>query len=192
MAHPYKYAGENVDLQGINIFKGRVNVDIIGFAGSEMISSKIDGSLKTWESSIDLLSCSYGLPGIFACLKGACTVHFQDLNAETVRCTTIHNVLANLEQALDRQSRQTESPLTPSRQTLAPVVHFYAGEWEELPMVLSVVRTDASEMPTGMNLTFSEEDFMDHCSSQDGNIMGHESSSRRSRKLFRQQGMGEG
>ncbi|KAK3038378.1 hypothetical protein RJ639_030278 [Escallonia herrerae] len=206
MAHPYKYTGENVDLQGINIFKGRVNVaDIIGFAGSEMISSKIDGSLKTWESSIDLvnilkheirdgqislrgkkvleLSCSYGLPGIFACLKGACTVHFQDLNAETVRCTTIPNVLANLEQARDRQSRQTESPLTPSRQTLAPVVHFYAGEWEELPMVLSVVRTDASEMPTGMNLSFSEEDFMDRCSSQDGSIMGHESSSRRSRKL---------
>uniref|UniRef100_A0A5B7AZ53 Histidine protein methyltransferase 1 n=1 Tax=Davidia involucrata TaxID=16924 RepID=A0A5B7AZ53_DAVIN len=205
-AHPYKYAGENVDLQGLNVFKGRVSVaDIIGFTGSETISSKPDGSLKSWDSSIDLvnvlkheirdgqlsfrgkrvleLSCSYGLPGIFACLKGASMVHFQDINAETIRCSTIPNVLANLEQARDRQSRQPESPLTPSRQTLAPVVHFYAGDWEELPTVLSIVRNDGLEVPTGMSLSFSEEDFMDGCSSQDGSIIGHESSSRRSRKL---------
>ena len=110
-------------------------------------------------------------------------VHFQDHNAETVRCTTIPNVLANLEQARDRQSRQTESPLTPSRQTLAPSVHFYAGDWEELPAVLSVVKNDGYEVTPGMSLSFSEEDFMDGCSSQDGSIIGHESSSRRSRKL---------
>ncbi|GFY81381.1 S-adenosyl-L-methionine-dependent methyltransferases superfamily protein [Actinidia rufa] len=206
MAHPYKYAGENVDLQGLNVFKGRISVaDIIGFAGSEMISSKPDGMLKSWDSSIDLvnilkheirdgqlsfrgkrvleLGCSYGLPGIFACLKGAATVHFQDLNAEMIRCTTIPNVLANLEQARDRQSRQPESPLTPSRQTLAPAVHFYAGDWEELPTVLSVVRNDGFEVPPAPNLSFSEEDFMDVCSSQDGSIVGHESSARRSRKL---------
>lgn len=203
--HPYKYAGETVDLQGINVFKGRVSVaDIIGL---ETISSKPDGTLKSWDSSIDLvnvlkheirdgqlsfrgkrvleLGCSYGLPGIFACLKGANTVHFQDLNAETIRCTIIPNVLANLEQARDRQSRQPESPLTPSRQTLAPSVHFYAGDWEELPTVLSVVRNDGCDVPTvtAMNLSYSEEDFMDGCSSLDGSVLGHESSSRRSRKL---------
>ncbi|KAK9289194.1 hypothetical protein L1049_017668 [Liquidambar formosana] len=205
-AHPYKYAGENVDLQGINVFKGRVSVaDIIGFSGSETIHSKPDGSLKSWDSSIDLvnvlkheirdgqlsfrgkrvleLGCSYGLPGIFACLKGACMVHFQDLNAETIRCTTIPNVLANLEQARDKQSRQPEGPLTPSRQPLAPMVHFYAGDWDELPTVLSVVKNDGLEVTTTMSLSFSEEDFMDGCSSQDGSIIGHESSSRRSRKL---------
>ncbi|KAF3455784.1 hypothetical protein FNV43_RR00426 [Rhamnella rubrinervis] len=205
-SYPYKYAGENVDLQGLNAFKGRVSVaDIIGFNNSEMISTKPDGHLKSWDSSIDLvnvlkheirdgqlsfrgkrvleLGCSYGLPGIFACLKGASMVHFQDLNAETIRCTTIPNVLANLEQARDRQSRQPESPLTPSRQTLAPSVHFYAGDWEELPAVLSVVRNDGLEVTTGMSLSFSEEDFMEGCSSQDGSIMGQESYSRRSRKL---------
>ncbi|KAH7521154.1 hypothetical protein FEM48_Zijuj07G0003100 [Ziziphus jujuba var. spinosa] len=220
-AHPYKYAGENVDLQGLHVFKGRVSVaDIIGFNGSEMICTKPDGYLKSWDSSIDLvnvlkheirdgqlsfrgkhlsgeeiacnaylggkrlhLGSSYGLPGIFACLKGACTVHFQDLNAETIRCTTIPNVLANLEQARERQSRQPESPLTPSRQTLAPSVHFYAGDWEELPTVLSVVRNDGFEVTTGMSQSFSEEDFMEGCSSQDGSIMGQESSLRRSRKL---------
>lgn len=116
-------------------------------------------------------------------MQGASTVHFQDFSAETIRCTTIPNVLANIEQARDRQSRQPESPLTPSRHILAPVVHFYAGEWEELPTVLSVVRNDISEVPTGKSLSLSEEDFMDGCSSQDGSILGLESSLRRSRKL---------
>ncbi|XP_068661461.1 uncharacterized protein [Aristolochia californica] len=204
-AHLYKYVGENVDLQGINIFKGRVSVaDIIGFTSSEIISSKSEGSLKSWESSIDLvnvlkleirdgqlsfrgkkileLGCNYGLPGIFACLKGASTVHFQDINAETLRCTTIPNVLANLEQARDRQSRQIESPLTPSRNSLAPEVHFYAGDWEELHTVLSVVRDGNEVLPGAMRLSFSEEDFNDGCSSQDGSAIGRESA-RRSRKL---------
>jgi len=211
MAHPCRYAGDSVGLQGLNAFKGRISVaDIIGFSGSEMISSKPDGPVKTWDSSIDLvnvlkheirdgqlsfrgkrvleLGCSYGLPGIFACLKGAATVHFQDLNAETIRCTTIPNVLANLEQARDRQIRQPESPLlTPSRQSLTPAVHFYAGDWEELPTVLSAMRSDTEfDVPTATSLSFSEEDFMDACSSQDGSIVGHgSSSSRRSRKLSR-------
>uniref|UniRef100_A0A2P2JXZ7 Histidine protein methyltransferase 1 homolog n=2 Tax=Rhizophora mucronata TaxID=61149 RepID=A0A2P2JXZ7_RHIMU len=206
MAHAYKYAGESLELQAINVFKGIVSVaDIIGFAGSELISSKPDGSLKSLDSSIDLvnvlkheirdgqlsfrgkrvleLSCYYGLPGTFACLKGASIVHFQDLNAETIRCATIPNVLANLEQARERQSQQPESPLTPPRQTLSPSLHFYAGDWEELPTVLSVVRNDTFELTPGMRLSFSEEDFMDGCSSQDGSIVGQEPSSRRSRKL---------
>ncbi|KAK9141306.1 hypothetical protein Scep_010987 [Stephania cephalantha] len=205
-AHPYRYAGENVDVQGLNIFKGKISVsDIIGFTSSELAPSKSEGSLKSWDSSVDLvnvlkneirdgqlsfrgkqvleLSCGHGLPGIFACLKGASTVHFQDLNAEKIRCKTIPNVLANLEEARDRQSRQPESPLTPSRQALAPEVHFYAGDWEELHTVLSVVRKDGGEVTHGMSLSFSEEDFLDGCSSQDGSIIGHESSSRRSRKL---------
>ncbi|XP_047333189.1 uncharacterized protein LOC124936714 [Impatiens glandulifera] len=208
MAHPYKYAGESIDIHGFNVFKGRVSVaDLIGLAGSEITPSKPDGSVKLSESSIDLvnvlkheirdgqlsfrgkrvleLSCSYGLPGIFACLKGAATVHFQDLNAENIRCTTIPNVMANLEQARERQSRQPESPLTPSRQNLTPTVHFFAGGWEELPTVLSVVRNESYEVPTAPSLSFSEEDFMDACSSQDGSIVANESSSRRSRKLSR-------
>ncbi|KAJ7947507.1 Histidine methyltransferase 1 [Quillaja saponaria] len=171
VVNPYKYIVENLDLLGQNVLKGRVSVaDVIGLNGSEMIpAKKPDGYMKSWDSSIDLvsvlkheirdgqmsfrgktvleLSCNYGVPGIFACLKGASTVHFQDLNAETIRCTTIPNVLANLEQARDRQSRQPEIPLTPSRQsTVAPSVHFYAGNWEELPAVLSVVKNDGFEV----------------------------------------------
>lgn len=202
IGYPHRYAGESIDCQGVRLFKGRVSVsDIIG---SELISSKPDASLKSWDSSVDLvnilkheirdgqlsfrgkrvleLSCGYGIPGIYACLKGASTVHFQGLNAETVRCTTIPNVLANLEQARERQSRQSESPLTPSRQTLAPVVHFYAGEWEELTGVLSVVKNNVVEV-SAMNLSFSEEDLMDTYSSHEGSITGQDTSSRRSRRL---------
>lgn len=200
-AHPYKYAGEKVDVQGLDVFKGKVSVaDMIAFSPSEVASTKHDGSLKYWESSITLvnivkneirdgqlsfrgkrvleLGCGSGLAGIFACLKGASIVHFQDTNAETIRCRTMPNVLANLEQARDRQNRPSESPVTPSRQLLAPVVHFYAGEWDELPTILSVVPTTAP--PT--NLSFSEDDFMDGSSSYDGSsIVGQDP--RRSRKL---------
>ncbi|PWA92328.1 hypothetical protein CTI12_AA081030 [Artemisia annua] len=197
--YPSKYVGEGIDWQGVNMFKGRVSVsDIIG---SEMISSKADASLKSMDSSLDLvnilkheirdaqlsfrgkrvleLGCGYGVPGIFACLKGASTVHFQDLNAENIRCTTIPNVLANLEQARDRQSRQPESPLTPSRYIISPAVHFYAGEWEELAGVLSVVKNDIPEVASAMTLSFSEEDFTDTYSSHDGSVTPQDSSSRR-------------
>lgn len=114
-------------------------------------------------------------------------MHFQDQSAETIRCTTIPNVFTSLEQARELQSRQLESPITPSRHALTPSVHFYAGDWEELHTVLSVVRNnDGCEVMTTtgmMNLSYSEEDFMDACSSQDGSIAGHELFSRRSRKL---------
>ncbi|XP_038709951.1 uncharacterized protein LOC120004736 isoform X2 [Tripterygium wilfordii] len=190
-AHSYKHAGDNVELQGLHMFKGRISVaDIIGFGGSEIVPSKPDGPLRSWDSSIDLVNVlkheirdgQLSFRGKRV-LEGACTVHFQDLNAETIRCTTIPNVLGNLEEARDRQSRQPESPLTPSRQTLSPTVQFYAGDWEELPTVLSVVRSDAYEVKTGMKLSFSEEDFMDGCSSQDGSVTGQECPARRSRKL---------
>ncbi|RZS16162.1 hypothetical protein BHM03_00048120 [Ensete ventricosum] len=106
----------------------------------------------------------------------AFTFHFHDLNAETIRCTTMRNVLANLEQARDKQSHQPESPFTPSRQPSTSDVHFYAGNWEELCTILSVVRMDA-------NLSFSEDDYMDGCSSHVGSIIAHETCLRQSTKL---------
>ncbi|KAI4370404.1 hypothetical protein MLD38_018759 [Melastoma candidum] len=204
--HPFKYGGENADLQGIGMLKGRVSVaDVIGFGSSDVLWSKPDGCLKSWDSSIDLvnvlkheirdgqlsfrgkrvleLGCNYGIPGIFACMKGASTVHFQELSAEIIRCTTIPNVLIALEQVRDWQSRQPETPLTPSRQALSPSVHFYAGDWDELHSVLSIVRNDSFEANAGLNFCFSEEESVDGCSSHEGSIVGHDFSSRRSRKL---------
>lgn len=203
IGYTYRGPNESIDSQGVNLFKGLVSVSDI--VGSESILSKPDASLKNWESSLDLvnilnheirdgqlsfrgkrvleISCGYGIPGIFACMKGASTVDFQDTSAETIRRTTIPNVLANLEQARDRQCRQPESPLTPSRQILSPVVHFYAGEWEELAEVLSVVNYNAVELSSAMKLSFSEEDITDAYSSHDGSLTGQETSSRKSTRL---------
>ncbi|KAI4338849.1 hypothetical protein MLD38_023857 [Melastoma candidum] len=204
--HPFKYSGENVDQQGLGMLKGRLSVaDVIGFGSSDIICSKPDGFLKSWDSSIDLvnvlkheirdgqltfrgkrvleLGCHYGLPGIFACMKGASIVHFQDLSAEIIRCTTIPNVLIALEQVRDWQSRQPESPLTPSRQSQIPSVHFYAGDWDELHGVLSIVRVENFEVNMGINFCFSEEESVDGCSSLEGSIVGQDFSLRRSRKL---------
>ncbi|KAG5546663.1 hypothetical protein RHGRI_018735 [Rhododendron griersonianum] len=55
MAHPCKYAGNSVDLQGLNVFKGRISVaDIIGrrrtYCGFRA------GLVKSWDSSIDLVN----------------------------------------------------------------------------------------------------------------------------------------
>ncbi|KAK1429011.1 hypothetical protein QVD17_11210 [Tagetes erecta] len=176
MEHPYKY--------------GHLILSVSDMIGSELIPSKTDGSFKLWDTSFELvnvlkheirdaqlsfrgkrvleLGCGYGLPGIFACLKGASVVHFQDSSAENIRTTTIPNVMANLE---------PESSLTPSRQIISPVVNFYAGEWEELANVLSVVESNLQELPKTTNVSFTEDDFMDGCSSLDGSIMGQEHSS---------------
>ncbi|KAJ3687772.1 hypothetical protein LUZ61_016936 [Rhynchospora tenuis] len=210
--HPYKYAGENVEMHGLNIFKGKVSVaDLVGISKSDAVTLKSEGTLKSWESSIDLvnvlkneirdgllsfrgkrileLGCGYGLPGIFACIKGASTVHFQDPSAETIRCKTVPNVLANLEQARDRQCRQPpESPLTPSRNQLPSEVRFFAGDWDELHTVLSVVPADGLDASPGITLGFCDDDLMDNCSSQDGSVIGTGQemmvgSARRSRKL---------
>ncbi|MBA0716181.1 hypothetical protein Golax_015033 [Gossypium laxum] len=50
---------------------------------------------------------------------------------------------------------------------------------EELPTVLSVVRNDVSEATTRMSSSFSEEDFMEGCYSQDDSSITQEISSRR-------------
>lgn len=186
--------------------KGKISVvDIVGLSKSDIVTSKGEGPLKCWENSMDLvnvlkdeildglltfrskrvleLSCGYGLPGIFACLKGASTVHFQDPSAETVRCKTIPNVFANLEEAQDKQNHHQGSPLTPSRQQLPQDIHFYAGEWEELHTVLSIIQEEDADASSGIGLEFCEDDFLDGYNSQDRNNICHETSSRRSRKL---------
>ncbi|XBH71302.1 hypothetical protein VPH35_098771 [Triticum aestivum] len=142
-----------------------------------------DGLLTFRNKRVLELGCGYGLPGILSCLMEASTVHFQVPSAEIIRCRTIPNVLANLEQARDKQSHQQGSPLTPSWQQLPQDIHFYAGDWEELHTVLSVIQEDEVDALSGVGLGFCEDDFLDGCSSQDGNNICHETSSRRSTKL---------
>ncbi|GJZ39291.1 hypothetical protein Tco_0585854 [Tanacetum coccineum] len=50
---------------------------------------------------------------------------------------------------------------------ISPAVDFYAGEWEELPGVLSVMKNDIPVVASAMTLSFLEEDFTDTYSSHD-------------------------
>uniref|UniRef100_A0A453KNR7 protein-histidine N-methyltransferase n=1 Tax=Aegilops tauschii subsp. strangulata TaxID=200361 RepID=A0A453KNR7_AEGTS len=131
-----------------SIYKGRVNTsDVFGVKNSDLVPGKYEGGgLKLWEGSLDLvktlnsdikddrllmegkhvleLGCGHGLPGIYAGLKGAGLVHFQDFNAEVLRCLTIPNVKANL---LKKSSQGTSTSRS---------IGFYAGDWSEIDKLL--------------------------------------------------------
>lgn len=80
------------------------------------------------------------------------------------------------------RARPSESPMTPSRQMPDPNVHFYAGDWDNLDTILSLVNNKESILGAGFN--FSAEDLLvcDGWGSQDGSGVGG-TARRRSRKL---------
>ncbi|KAF4363313.1 hypothetical protein G4B88_011710 [Cannabis sativa] len=164
-------------------FDGRVSVaDIIGFNSSEMISSKPDGYLKSWDSSIDLVNVLK-----HEIRDGQLSFRGKRVLEKGKRVNTTVSILARLQLWTARNFYLPEGSFNSSfsrPQCRNYKMHYNTKcDWEELPTVLSVVRSEGFEAPTGMSLSFSEEDFMDGCSSQDGSIIGQESSSRRSRKL---------
>lgn len=172
------FATEPVNLQGgLVLLKGRVNsTDILGMSNTDLVPGKYEGGLKLWECAIDLvnilqgevkdgrlsfrgkrvleLGCGHGLPGVYACLKGASLVHFQDFNVEVLRSLTIPNVSANLDMARSRQNHGSESGQTPTKaKQLSPDVHFYSGDWEDMTNLLSIVWSEPNEQAekdTGM------------------------------------------
>lgn len=163
------FATDLVNLQGgLVLLKGRVNsADVLGVSNTDLVPGKYEGGLKLWECAVDLvnvlqgevkdgrlsfrgkrvleLGCGHGLPGLYACLKGASSVHFQDFNVEVLRSLTIPNVSANLDMARARQNQGSESVQTPRSKQLSPDVHFYAGDWEEMTSLLSVVWAEPDE-----------------------------------------------
>lgn len=164
------FVTEPVKLQGgLILLKGRVNsTDIHGVSNTDLVPGKYEGGLKLWECAVDLLNilqgeikdgqlsfrgkhvlelgCGHGLPGIYACLKGASAVHFQDFNIEVLRSLTISNVNANLEMA---RSLQSDCGQTKKPKQLSPDVHYYAGDWEQLDNLLSVVGPEQSGLTDG-------------------------------------------
>ncbi|THG08877.1 hypothetical protein TEA_021709 [Camellia sinensis var. sinensis] len=119
------------------------------------------GGLKLWEGSLDLvktlqseiqdgqllltgkrvleLGCGHGLPGIFTGLEGAAVIHFQDFNAEVLRCLTIPNVNANLLKksqplATDVSGWNTDAEF-----------RFFAGDWSEVYQILPYVHTNKKD-----------------------------------------------
>ncbi|EFJ15099.1 hypothetical protein SELMODRAFT_180720 [Selaginella moellendorffii] len=144
--------------------QGRINAsEILGISNSDLVPGKYEGGFKLWECAIDLVDtlrreiqdgqlsfrgkrvlevgCGHGLPGILACIKGASVVHFQDFNAEVLKCLTIPNVHANLDYARARLSQSTDA-LTPTRSTvIAPEVQYFAGDWDNVGCLLSTVKS---------------------------------------------------
>lgn len=70
---------------------------------------------------------------IVICLlcQGAAAVHFQDFNAEVIRCLTIPNVNANLSEKEPSIANVTGS---------SGEVRFYAGDWSEIHELLPHVK----------------------------------------------------
>lgn len=181
---------EPVVLQGgLTLVKGRINSQsVLKVANSDLVPGKYEGGLKLWECTIDLietlrreiqdgqlsfrgkrvleLGCGHGLPGIFSCLKGAASVHFQDFNAEVLRSLTIRNVEANLEQARAGLVRVNSSDGTAANKSLVvtPDIHYYAGDWSDVHDVLSVVRCGSAGNGDGgdsgaFNFMFNESEL---------------------------------
>ncbi|CAI0453196.1 unnamed protein product [Linum tenue] len=135
---------EPVNLDGLTLLKGRVSTEeVLGVPDSDLVAGVYEGGLKLWEGSLDLvkairseihkgelsfrgkkvleLGCGHGLPGIFACLEGAAAVHFQDFNAEVLRCLTIPNANANL----------SDTTLIVETE-----VKYFAGDWSQVHQCL--------------------------------------------------------
>lgn len=154
-----KHNVDSVNLDGVILLKGRVNTQqVFGLSNSDLVPGKYEGGLKLWEGSLDLIKalrsdiknglisfagkrvlevgCGHGLPGIFAFLEGAAAVHFQDFNAEVLRCLTIPNLKANL---------SGESQPSSSNSTICDEaeVRFFAGDWSGIDKLLPHVTTDA-------------------------------------------------
>ncbi|KAH0992543.1 hypothetical protein GBA52_004026 [Prunus armeniaca] len=147
-----KYTVEPVELGGLTFLKGRVSTqEVFTLSNSDLVPGKYEGGLKLWEGSLDLvkalssevqnghlsftgkrvleLGCGHGLPGIFACLKGAAAIHFQDFNAEVLQCLTIPNVNSNV------PSFQPPA-LQVTKCDVGMEIRFFAGNWREIHKLL--------------------------------------------------------
>ena len=109
---------------------------------SDLIPGVYEGGLKVWECAFDLveylakseiqfsskrvleLGCGAGLPAIFALMKGAGNVHFQDYNPQVIDYITIPSVLLNMKSLSDFSSLDS---------SLAKYgCKFYSGDWSSL------------------------------------------------------------
>ncbi|XP_024517666.1 histidine protein methyltransferase 1 homolog isoform X1 [Selaginella moellendorffii] len=114
-----------------------------------------DGQLSFRGKRVLELGCGHGLPGVFACIKGASTVHFQDFNIEVVKRLTIPNVSANLDYARARISRHNGS-LTPTRSmAVSPDLRYFSGDWADVQNLLSQASPPDLDNDTNVDFGFS-------------------------------------
>ncbi|KAK9287994.1 hypothetical protein L1049_016439 [Liquidambar formosana] len=160
-----KYTVEPVNFGGLTLLKGRVSTqDVFRLSNSDLVPGKYEGGLKLWEGSLDLvkairsevqdgqlsftgkrvleLGCGHGLPGVFACLKGAAVIHFQDFNAEVLQSLTIPNVNANL----IKNTQPSATNVTERNTGTGTEVRFFAGDWSEIHHLLPLVYDNKKDL----------------------------------------------
>ncbi|KAJ4846055.1 hypothetical protein Tsubulata_002574 [Turnera subulata] len=144
---------EQVEVDDLTLLKGRVSTkEVFGLPNSDLVPGVYEGGLKLWEGSMDLiralrkevqdghlsfagkrvleLGCGHGLPGIFACLEGSAVVHFQDFNAEVVRCLTIPNTNVNLSDKFQSTAGSEANSCAGAE------LRFFAGDWSQVHEIL--------------------------------------------------------
>ncbi|XAR62529.1 Protein-histidine N-methyltransferase [Bertholletia excelsa] len=164
-----KYTVEHLDLSGLTLLKGRVSTqEVFQLSNSDLVPGKYEGGLKLWEGSLDLvkalqsevqngqlfltgkrvleLGCGHGLPGIFSGLEGAAVVHFQDFNAEVLRCLTIPNVNANLLKKSQSLASDVEECKTDAE------FRFFAGDWSEVHQIIPYAGTSVEGQSRSLEL----------------------------------------
>eukprot|EP00250_Pteridium_aquilinum_P000884 c11065_g1_i1 orf=288-1379(+) len=106
-----------------------------------------DGQLSFRGKRVLELGCGHGLPGFFACMKGASVVHFQDISVEVLKNLTIPNVAANLEHTQSQHAPLNDAGQVAAKtsQQLRPELHYYAGDWSGMDSVLSLARRDDTD-----------------------------------------------
>ncbi|CAH9080691.1 unnamed protein product [Cuscuta europaea] len=156
---------EPVVVDGVTMLKGRVSTkEVFGLSNSDLVPGKYEGGLKLWEGSLDLvkilnsevkeeklsfigkrvleLGCGHGLPGIFAISQAAAAVHFQDFNAEVLRCLTIPNVNANTQQmAISSVKWSSEAEL-----------RYFAGDWGDIHCILPLTDDNDNDISEGQTV----------------------------------------
>ncbi|XP_072991063.1 uncharacterized protein [Typha latifolia] len=140
----------------LTLYKGRVSTaEVFGLKNSDLVPGKYEGGLKLWEGSIDLikilcsevhedrlllrgkrvleLGCGHGLPGIFTGREGAALIHFQDFNAEVLRCLTMPNVKENL---MKESPQNNLMKMNGADMSISSNIRFFAGDWSEIHKLL--------------------------------------------------------
>ncbi|KAL0433039.1 UNVERIFIED_CONTAM: Histidine protein methyltransferase 1 [Sesamum latifolium] len=126
-----KYTVEPVNVGGLTLFKK------CAFASKLQKGREGEHSggfhIGQFRSVNMKLGCGHGLPGVFACLKGAAVVHFQDFNSEVLQCLTIPNVAVNIKKNSQYLAPDVEEgPINTE-------TRFFSGDWGDVHRVLSCV-----------------------------------------------------
>ena len=113
---------------------------------SDLVPGVYEGGLKVWECTYDLLEyletidldwkhcrvldlgCGVGLLGVYALLRGAVSVDFQDYNKEVLMSLTVPNILMNV-------AKNVSQEFTEYTQVISKCT-FFAGDWSNFDTIL--------------------------------------------------------